>query len=271
MKNKIYCSTGTIVGRDNRWNHRLFIDHGDKIEADGFELMMVKAYYEKLETVIADCRASGLPFPTIHAEKDIGLYLGGEEADRQEALRLFARNCHAGEAIGAKKLILHLWSGQNSDCHLERNLSLLGTLFDMASRHGLSLLCENVPCVKHDPLFNLNRVHTLFPEARFVYDVRFGAFHEQNDAIVASEALTNGLVDHIHLSDYVGPPHDWSSLRPILHLGEGIIGLDTLLPRIAARYHGTITLESPEILADRCAVEVINRDLAYIRRFFVAD
>lgn len=268
MKNQIYCSTGTVVGRDNQWNHRLFTDYGKEIEADGFELMMVNAYYEKLPTVIADAKASGLFFGVIHAEKDIGLYLGGDEEDRREGLRLFDINCRVGCEIGAEKLVLHLWSGRRSDACLDNNLSALDALYEIAEGYGIRMLMENVPCAYRDPLTNLARVSMKRPDAAFVYDVRFGAFHEQNETILSSGALSDGRIDHLHVSDYVGPPHNFSSLRPIPHLGEGIIGLKTLLPRIAACYGGTVTLESPEILPDKCAYEVINRDLQFIRRYF---
>jgi len=267
VKNKLYCSTGTMVGRANGWNHRLFIENGKYIEADGFELMMVKAYYEKLDIVLRDCVVSGLYFGVIHAEKDIGFYLGGDKEDQAEALRLFRVNCEAGRAIGAEKLVLHLWSGPRSDHDLSRNLMMLDDLYEIAERSRIRLLIENVPCAMNDPITNLSRVTQKRPDAQFVYDVRFGAFHEQNEAIVSSGALSDGRIDHVHLSDYVGPPYDFASLRPILHLGKGIIGLEKLLPMIAEKYHGTLTLESPEILEAGCAVDAINCDLAYVKRF----
>ena len=267
MKNKLYCSTGTMVGRANGWNHRLFIENGKDIEADGFELMMVKAYYEKLDIVVRDCVKSGLYFGVIHAEKDIGYYLGGDEDDQVEALRLFRINCEVGKAIGAEKLVLHLWSGPRSDNDLAKNLLMLDALYEIADEYGIRLLIENVPCALNDPITNLKRVLERKSMAQFVYDVRFGAFHEQNDIILSSGALCDGRIDHIHVSDYEGPPHDFASLRPILHLGKGIIGMDTLLPKILRDYHGTLTLESPEILESGCAVDAINQDLAYIKKF----
>ena len=267
VKNKLYCSTGTMVGRANGWNHRLFIENGKYIEADGFELMMVKAYYEKLDTVLRDAVNSGLCFGVIHAEKDIGYYLGGDETDRAEAIRLFRINCEAGKAVGAEKLVLHLWSGPRSDNDLSKNLLMLDSLYAIADEYGIRLLIENVPCALHDPLTNLKSVLEQKPKAQFVYDIRFGAFHEQNDKILSSGALSDGRIDHIHISDYVGPPHDFASLRPILHLGKGIIGTDTLLPKIVKEYHGTLTLESPEILESGCAVDAINQDLVYIKKY----
>ena len=267
VKNKLYCSTGTMVGRANGWNHRIFIENGNEIQADGFELMMVKAYYEKLDEVVRDAVKSGLYFGVIHAEKEIGYFLGGDEEDQAEALRLFRINCEAGGAIGAEKLVLHLWSGPRSDNDLNKNLMMLEDLYETAERFGVRLLIENVPCALHDPITNLTRVIKKKKDAQFVYDVRFGAFHEQNDRIVSSGALSDGKIDHIHISDYVGPPHDFTSLRPIMHLGKGIIGMESLLPRILKDYHGTLTLESPEILEAGCAVEAINCDLAFVKRF----
>ncbi len=267
MNNKILCSTGAIVGRDNRWNHRLVTAYGKEIDADGFELMMVKPYYDDLGTVLDDYNKSGLSFPVIHAEKDIGIFLGGEEEDEREGLRLFRLNCHAGKAVGAEKLVLHLWSGQRSDRYIERNLAVTEKLFAIAEEYGIALLCENVPCVMQDPLTHLAALRALHPHAAFVYDLRFGAFHGQNEAILASGALSDGRVAHMHVSDYVGPPHDFSSLRPIPHLGKGIIGMASLLSRIAPLYHGSVTLESPEICPDTCRYDVINADLAFMRRY----
>lgn len=268
MKQPLYCSTGTMVGRANTWNHRLFTDASREIKADGYELMMVTAYYEKLGEVLRYSEKSVLPFPVIHAEKDIGFYLGGDDEDREEALRLFSINCQMGRAIGAEKLVLHLWSGRRSDEDLSKNMSVLDLLYETCDKAGLLLLVENVPCAFYDPITNLTRVLTARPDAKFVYDVRFGAFHEQNDQIIASGALENGRINHLHVSDYIGPPHDFSSLRPILHLGEGIIGMESLLSKIACRYFGSVTLESPEILVDGVDAAAINRDLDYIRRVF---
>ncbi len=269
LNNKIYCSTGTIVGQKNNWNHRLFVDYGKYIEADGFEFMMVKAYYDKLSEVLRDALKSGLRFATLHIEKDVGIYLScKEEGYFERAMSLFELNCKAAEELSAEKVILHLWSGQISDSLIENNLSCLDRLYEIADRSGVSLLIENVPCTKKTPFENLSLIAEGYPKARFVYDLRFGAFHEENEKFLSSGMLENGMIDHIHISDYVGPAHDFSSLRPILHLGEGIIGLDRLLPRIASVYHSTVTLESPEICSDRCAYEVINRDLEYIKSFF---
>ena len=48
MSNQILCSTGTMVGRANGYDYRVIIENKDLPGADGFELMMLKAWYDKL-------------------------------------------------------------------------------------------------------------------------------------------------------------------------------------------------------------------------------
>ena len=268
MNNILYCSTGTMVGRDNGWNYRLFTERGGEIEADGFELMMVKPYYERLRELVSAIEKCGLYFGSIHAEKDIGIYLAGQNpGDTEEGFRLFALNCNVGSAIGASKLVLHLWSGRVSDTRLSSNISCLDRLFEIAGENSLELLIENVPSVESDAFSNLCRVSASRPDAGFVYDVRFGAFHAQNEEIVSSGWLENGRIRHLHISDYTGPSGDFSSLRPILHPGQGIAGLEKLLPEIFSVYHSTVTLESPDIHPEGFDASVINRDMDFIRKY----
>lgn len=268
MNNVIYCSTGTMVGRANGWNYRLFTERGREIAADGFELMMVNAYYDEIGPLLSAIEKSGLFFGSIHAEKDIGIYLAGRQpGDTEQAMRLFRINCEVGRAIGAEKLVLHLWSGHVSDTRFCENLACLDRLYDIAREHSLRLLIENVPSVRSDAFSNLKRVADIRSDAGFVYDVRFGAFHSQNEEIIKSGWLESGRIEHLHISDYVGPAGDFSSLRPILHPGQGIIGLDRLLPRIFAVYDSTVTLESPDIHEEGFDADVINGDLEFIRKY----
>ena len=89
MENQILCSTGTIVGRVNGFDHRLIIKYKDEIEADGFELMMQKAFYGRLSEIAGELNRAAVPIRTIHFEKDITALLGlGGAEERQEGLRL---------------------------------------------------------------------------------------------------------------------------------------------------------------------------------------
>lgn len=268
MKYQLYCSTGAMLGRINGWDHRILLAAGGDVEADGFEFMMEPLYYDTWEQIGRDLAASGFSFPVMHTDKEIGVYLAGGPEEREKGLSLFETNCKLAVMLGAVRLVLHLWSGQVSDRYFDNNLAALSRLYDIAARYELRLMVENVPCAVGSPLAHFAAIAAAYPGASFVYDLRFGAFHEENPAMLASSFMKTGAIAHVHVSDYVGPPHAFSSLRPILHLGDGIIGLASLLPALSACYAGkSLTLESPAFLPDGCDTKAINADLDYIRRF----
>lgn len=266
MNNKIYCSTGTIVGRANGFNYKLFTENHKNIEADGFELMMVHAYYPVLSSLIGEIERSGAKVEVVHAEKDIGGLLTEKDTEIiKKAFSDFEVNCKVAETLGVEKMVFHLWSAPHSDRYFEKNLSYLPYLLEIAKKHGVELLIENVPCITSDPLTHLLQIEEKYPDVRFIFDTRFGAFHEQTDKFLESKWIECGKIAHMHFSDYIGPAHDFSSLRPIPHLGCGLVGFDKIMPIIAEKYHGTITLESPEINENASGIDKINADLRYIR------
>ncbi len=268
MNNKIYCSTGTIVGRVNDFNYRLFTENHKSIRADGFELMMVKAYYPILSELCREIDRVGADIAVVHAEKEIGGFLSETDTDiLKRAFSEFETNCKVGEALGARKIVFHLWSAPSSDTRFENNLSTLPYLCEIADKNSIELLIENVPCVSKDPFTHLSEIDEKFPKVRFIFDTRFGAFHEQTNAFLSSPWLANGKIAHIHFSDYIGPAHDFSSLRPIPHLGKGLVGFDKIMPIISGKYSGSITLESPEIRKDASGIDKINADLEYIKTY----
>lgn len=267
MNNKIYCSTGTIVGRANGFNYKLFTENHKNIEADGFELMMVHAYYPILSELTREIDRSGANIEVLHAEKDIGGLLSETDGETvKKAFSDFEVNCTLAESLGAKKVVFHLWSAPHSDTFFERNLSHLPYLIEISEKHGVELLIENVPCMRRDPFTNLSEIEQRFQSVRFIFDTRFGAFHEQTEKFLESEWIGNGKIAHMHFSDYTGPAHAFSSLRPIPHLGMGIVGFDKIMPIIAEKYHGSITLESPEINENASGIDKINIDLRYIKK-----
>ncbi|MBQ2251675.1 MAG: sugar phosphate isomerase/epimerase [Clostridia bacterium] len=268
MNNKIYCSSGTMVGRINNYNYKLFTESVRDIEADGFELMMVAPYYSVLSELICAIERSGASIPVVHAEKDIGEAFAETDRDiLKRAFDTFETNCRVGKHLGSQKIVLHLWSGPVSDSFFENNLTALPYLYEIADKYSLELLVENVPCVKRDPFTNLSEIAEKYPRVKFIFDTRFGAFHEQTDKFLSSEWLTSGKIHHMHFSDYVGPARDFRSLRPIPHLGYGLVGFDSIMPTISEKYHGSITLESPELHADGPIIEKINADLDYIKKW----
>ncbi len=267
MNNKIFCSTGTIVGRANGFNYRLFTDNHREIVSDGFELMMVHAYYPILSDLSREIERSGANIEVLHAEKDIGGLLTQNDPDAiKKALSDFEINCALAENIGAEKVVFHLWSAPHSDRFFDKNLTHLPYFVEISEKHRVTLLIENVPCATGDPYSRLCEIEAKYPDVRFIFDTRFGAFHEQTDKFLESEWIGSGKIAHMHFSDYTGPSHTFSSLRPIPHLGDGIVGFDRIMPIISGKYNGSITLESPEIRCDASGIDKINRDLDYIRK-----
>ncbi len=257
----LYCSTGAIIGRLNQYDYRHILHVMPhlcrEIPLDGLELMMLPAYLDKLPRMAEDFAAVGLPFPVIHADKEVGTLLSsgavrGDAGLCDQALALWEKNCAMGAQIGAAQIVLHLWGGTDSDGAFAVNLSYLPALRETAKTHGLELLIENVPCTTADPAANLAAIHAAFPEQRFVFDTRFAAFHGQSESLFSLPWLLGGCLAHIHVSDLrEGAPRDFSRLRPILHPGEGRIDFSALFARLhAAGYRGTVTLESPVLGED---------------------
>ena len=273
MNNKLYCSSGAVVSPLNGWDETLLYRCCPHIEADGIELMMVKPYYQKVKELLYAIERSGLSFPILHVEKDIGIYMASEDdEDVKEGLELFRLNCDIASRIGAERAVFHLWSGAVSDTCLHNNLSRLDMLYECAERAGVTLLIENVPCVKNDPITNFRAVAEKRKNAEFVYDMRFGGFHSQNEAFLESPLLCGigdrgERISHVHVSGYKGPHGDFSSLRPILHLDMGIVDYNALLPVLFSKYGGSVTNESPASDEGGCNVELINRDMEMLKKY----
>ena len=254
----LLCSTGAIIGRVNGYDYRHILRVMPSLIADvpldGLELMMLPAYLDKLDEMVRDFAASGLRFPILHADKEIGTKLStyavqGENTRAlcREAHVLWEKNCAMAQRIGAEQIVLHLWGGLDSDANLAGNLHELHALRERAGAYGLEVLIENVPCTTADPITNLTAIHTAFPDQRYVFDTRFAAFHHQLDALFRTPWLIGDRLAHIHISDLrSGAERDFSRLRPILHPGEGGIDFPALLAELTVRgYRGTVTLESP--------------------------
>lgn len=266
MYNKVYCSTGAIIGRENNYNWQLIIDNKDKLVSEGYELMMLKVYYEQFREMERQFEVHDMSFPVIHSDKDIGTLLSQVDVQSsKEAIRLFELNCEFGINIGAAMIVLHLWGGNNSEKNIEHNINSCETLLEISQRYKLTLLIENIPCWHKDPLSYWNILEQRYPEVRFILDTRFVGFHSQTDEIFKIDYFNKIL--HMHVSDFTGPPRDFSSLRPILHPHEGIIDMDPLLSRITSMYDGSITLESPVINSDGTLdIEKLNNSLNYIKK-----
>ncbi len=267
MKQELLCSTGTMVGRANGFNHMLIAEHHGALAADGFELMMLSAFYGRLETVARDLTRAQVNIRTIHFEKDITALLGlyGPE-EHAEGLRRFRANCEMGRWVGAEKAVFHLWDGRFSPERIDAALDLLETLYEISEREGLALVVENVPCKTPTPYEICERIAARYPLARFTFDTRHCHFMGEISRFQAS-ALWAHRISHIHVSDYGGltVPDMWGVTRPILHPGEGLVDFDAFFDAMHPTDADTLTLESPVIGQDGALdLEKLNRTLGYL-------
>lgn len=258
---RLLCSTGTMVSRFTNYDYRsalrIIRELVDEGRIYGAELMMLKRYYEDRRNVLDAIARADIPVPVIHCEKDVGGDLSRAAAldadgKRDEALRLcesltedFCLNCRFGKAVGAGLMVLHLWSGLESDSHIEFNLSFAPRLYELAAEHSIKLLFETIPCTVNDPAANLTALSRQLDSAEFTYDTRLTAIHGQEIAFLRDPMLAQ-RIRHVHISDFIGKLRDFSALRPIYHPREGQIDFEAVARALSPLdYLGYFTLEAP--------------------------
>lgn len=268
---QILCSTGALIGRPNGRDYRLLRQFCPRLECDGFEFILYNSWYDVIDALTAFLKELKLRIPVMHCEKTVAehITLGGEEEER-EAFRLFETNCALAEAIGAEKLVFHLWNGQISDSRFENNLKAFPTLRDAAARHGLTLIIENVVC-RQDPMTHWVELYRQYPEIRFVFDTKMADFHRQLDLLYAPEYAwlwREGHILHYHVNDYGGGYMDWDNLK-VLRLGKGHIDFDRFFAFVRETgYTGDFTFEGTGF--DRTGqvdIDGLNAQFALARQY----
>ena len=264
---EVLCSTGALIGRPNGRNPRLLGDLSKKLQGDGLEFMMYSTWYEDVDEITEYVKSLGLHIPVYHCQKTVG-----EEAtkgDFAEANRQMEINAKQAEAIGARKMVFHLWNGEISDSNFENNLKAYGDLRRIVADHGVDLLVENVVCNKEDPLLHWKQIADRYDEPHFIFDTKMAAFHGQMDAFCEGEyawTWKEDLVRHYHINDYAGGYKDWTALRT-LPIGAGHVDFPKFLAFVKSTgYDGTFTLESTAF--DKTGVvdtDMLNRQVEYIR------
>ena len=267
IKNRFYASTGTLVGRENNFDYCVIAENAKKIRADGFELMILRPWYGRLDEIAKALADAGVYTPAIHFDKEIGVMLAeGDPKTSEKALELFAENVRMAKMTGAKKSVFHLWGGQKSDGAVDGAIELLPQMKEMCEAAGTELLIENIPCVYNDPLSIWEKIYSRIPDMGFVFDTRFGKFHDQYMDIFASPTWQN--VKHMHASSFLGAKNEWGLIRPILQPGEGKVDFDHLISNMP-HYEGSVTLESPVIAEDGSVdIATLNRSLDFLREKF---
>lgn len=259
----IYCSTGAFVGLINGRNHLLIPEAAKKLDCVGFEFMVCSSWYGNFDSIIGD--VSGINFPVIHLDKDIGELLSRcEEESCREAYEKFTENCRVASLLGCKKAVLHLWGGKPSDGHIKANLRAYPDFVRIAREYGLLLTIENVPCNTCDPLSHWRELLQLDDSISFTVDTRFLAFHGQFEEFYGGGYINH--VKHVHISDWDAGTMVWDKLRPIPHPGDGHIDFDRFFAFLKeSGYNGSVTLESPSMLETGLDSEGLNKDLHFIK------
>jgi sugar phosphate isomerase/epimerase len=164
--------------------------------------------------------------------------------------------------------VLHLWSGQASDQHIERNIAAYPVLRDMADRDGLLLTVENVLCNTCDPMRHMRTLADQYPDIAFTFDTKMAAFHSQLEALYAPEnAWLWPHVKHFHVNDYGGGHMDWANMR-VRQLGQGKIDFDRFFSFVRQMgYAGDFTCEATAVSEDgTIRYDEMNASLDWLRK-----
>lgn len=247
--NEIYCSTGVMVGRINNNDYSLITKHFpsliEKRLIYGAEFMFAHSFYDKLDLIYNEITKKSIKFDIMHFDKEIGIMLSEcDDTVSKKALELLEINCNFAKRINAKKGVFHLWGGEKSDSHIEYNISYLNDIISLFEKYEIELLIENIPCTTNSGLDIWKKLYCFLPKIGFIFDTRFGAFHDEIEKIF-NEPIWK-YIKHIHVSDYSSYPRDFTKIRPILHPTEGVIDFDFVFKKLKdVGYKGTYTLESP--------------------------
>lgn len=270
MKNEVYCSTGTVIGRKTNNDHSVLLTQLPEIcratGMDGIEYVVMSAAYGMLDDIKRSMSASGLRCAVLHADKNIGVLLSqlGED-NAWEAMRLWQVNCLLAKDFGTDRVVLHLWGAGESDTHFEHNASFMPEIMDIAEKHGIKVLIENIPCIEKDPLTRLTELSHY--DCDFVYDVRFGQLHGQNYKTATGDLMKAKRFRHVHISDFGGRYREFSKIRPIYHPYEGTVDFDMVFSELRrSGYDGSFTLESPVFYDDGLDFDKLARTLTWLRR-----
>ena len=275
--NRILCSTGAFIHNWNGHDHGLISYLSPKIPYDGFEIFMFDGFhlngrlgeYPAFADNVVESKNAGVDFYSMHAFKMIGEYISrNEPGDIELALNLFEFCCGYAVLYGVKLLVLHLWGGEPSDKNIDVNIKTYPKLKEISDRHGLTLTVENIVCNTHKPLTHMKRLwETYGGDVRFTIDVRQAEFHKSLTETCESGFLwDNGLVPHIHVSDYKGGHMEWERLRGGVPIGGGDVDFKYLFKFLkSVGFRGSLTLEHNFTMEDDGLIDYLNGAYGFIR------
>ena len=269
---RIICSTGALIGRANGRDYRLIAPCVDQLQCDAYEFMLYESWYDQLDAIYHFLKELSIDIPVMHCEKKIGESISKhEDGDWERAREKFTVNCQMAAALGADKMVMHLWDGLTSDQYFENNLNAFSWLDQAAKAYGVDLMVENVVCAHQDPLTHWKQLAEKYPNIHFTFDTKMAAFHQQIPEICGQENAwlwEEKHIRHIHMNDYEGGYKDWEHLKT-LHMGRGHIDFDSLFSFLKrAGYEGDYTVEATSFVPDgiiRC--HELNETFARLRGY----
>jgi sugar phosphate isomerase/epimerase len=268
---QLLCSTGTFSRFPDMTDHRSVLQYGPGLAVDGFEAMFFPGWSDKIEHIAVELRASGLPFPAVHAEKGIGpALISTEPVERAQGWRWLEASCRLGQLLQAGVLVFHLWGPPASDDRLEDNLAILPDCAAIAEQHGLTLAIETVPCRSGDPLGSALRAIEKDNRSLVALDTEFLALHHQLEATLNADWLwQDQRARHIHIKDYDGAIYSTENYRRYLHPGEGTIDFAHFFAALKARhFNGNISLEASVVNPDGTRdTEKLRKSLERLRQY----
>ena len=241
-----------------------------ELKCDGFEFMMYTDWYEKIPDIVALVRENGISVPVYHAQKSIGenISKGGPD-ELADAFKRFAQNAEMAAALGAEKMVIHLWDGITSDCNIKSNLKAYAELRKIADANGVQLLVENVVCNCADPYTHWMELLERYPDVKFIFDTKMAAFHNQLDMLYEERNAflwQQGHICHYHVNDYAGGYMDWANLRTLL-IGRGKLDFERFFAYIKKiGYDDTFTLEGTAFdQTGNVDIEALNAEVEFVR------
>ncbi len=270
--NRVLCSTGAIIGRPNGRDITLLNKCQEQLECDGYEFLMYDTWYEKTDEIRDFMSTVSAPIPVFHVEKTVGdLISRDEDGDTEKALELFEINCSLAKEFKAEKLVLHLWSGLDSDKNMPHNIECYKHLRKISNDYGLVLTIENVVCNNSTPMSHLITLAKVYPDIQFTFDTKMAAFHNEMDLLYQKEnEYLFANIKHMHINDYNGGYKDWKNLNT-LHIGNGHIDFDKLFDFLRRmHYQGDFTVEATSF--DQNGVidfDALNTSLRKIREYIL--
>lgn len=270
---RLLCSTGTFSRSPDYSTYQQVLRYAPFLVPDkgveGFELLFYSSWYPHLDQIAHDLEQSGLKFPVMHAEKNIGTALGNPQPEqREQAVVWLVENCRLGQLLGAKLLVLHLWGWPELDDNLENNLQFLSPCLDIASKHGMALAIETVPARHAKPLINIQRALTQDERCYVALDTEFLALTEQLDEVFELEELwQRKRVCHVHIKDFDGQTFLPNSGRRYLHPGEGSIDFKHFFARLKkCGFDGYVSLEASALNREGWVdIEKLHESLRFVR------